>query len=214
MKVIIVLFVVGFVSAQHGHGGGHGGDYHPDSQEHIDKEIQNLDAHFGKHQCLDLLLVDCQHHTTNGDEMVCGSDGVTYANHCKFVHAVCMYDGLTAAHTGQCTSTAVPPSTVSSGNAAGSSAAATTVGPGSSASTAPPTTTLSPETIAFQNVFCRNKDSINCPTVVTPLCGSDGVVYDSSCHVSKARCDNPSLQTVDGSKCGLTTPVSVAPIVG
>ena len=98
---------------------------------------------------------------------------------CKFVHAVCMYDGLTAAHTGQCTSTAVPPSTVSSGNAAGSSAAATTVGPGSSASTAPPTTTLSPETIAFQNVFCRNKDSINCPTVVTPLCGSDGVVYDS-----------------------------------
>ena len=103
---------------------------------------------------------------------------------CKFVHAACMYDGLSAAYMGQCTSTTVPPPSVSSGNAAGSTAAgstpaATTVGPGSSPSTAPPTTTLSPETIAFQNVFCRNKDSINCPTVVTPLCGSDGVVYDS-----------------------------------
>uniref|UniRef100_K1PFT7 Uncharacterized protein n=1 Tax=Magallana gigas TaxID=29159 RepID=K1PFT7_MAGGI len=69
--------IISLLGAQHGH---HGGNYHPDSQTHIDTEIQNLDAHFGKHQCLDLLMVDCQHHVTNGDEMVCGSDGVTYPN--------------------------------------------------------------------------------------------------------------------------------------
>lgn len=211
MKAFLVIFTIGVVSAQHGH---HGGNYHPDSQTHIDTEIQNLDAHFGKHQCLDLLMVDCQHHVTNGDEMVCGSDGVTYPNHCKFVHAVCMYTDLTAAHTGQCTSTTMAMTTV--GNAAGSTmpGSVATGGSGTTGTTPPPTTTLSPEQIAFQNVFCHNKDSINCPAVVTPLCGSDGVIYNSSCHVSKARCDNPNLQTVDGSKCGLTTPVSVAPVVG
>ncbi|XP_065929664.1 uncharacterized protein [Magallana gigas] len=76
MKAFLVIFTIGVVSAQHGH---HGGNYHLDSQTHIDTEIQN---HFGKHQCLDLLMVDCQQHVTNGDEMVCGSDGVTYPNQC------------------------------------------------------------------------------------------------------------------------------------
>ncbi|XP_061193833.1 agrin-like [Saccostrea echinata] len=210
MELFIVLLAIGFVSAQHGHGNGH--NYQPDSQTHIDAEIQGLDAHFGRHQCLDLLLVDCQHHTSSGNEMVCGSNGVTYPDHCKYVHAACMFENLRVAHTGPCSSTTAgatnPAATVATTvPVVGSSGAV-------SQSTMPPTTTQSPEAIAFQNIFCKNKDSINCPTVVTPLCGSDGVIYNSSCHVSKARCDNHSLQTVDGSNCGLSTPVSVAPVVG
>ncbi|XP_048755426.1 tomoregulin-2-like [Ostrea edulis] len=220
MKICLVILCIGFASAQHGHGH-NGGSYHPDSQTHIDTEIENMNVHFGKHQCLDLLLVDCQHHVTNGDEMICGSNGVTYDNHCKYVHAACMFVHLTVAHTGACSSTTVAagstsaPAGTTAGNNMGSAATgAQTTMAGSTQPTSPPTTTLSPEVIAFQNVFCRNKDSIMCPSVVTPLCGSDGTVYNSSCHLSKARCDNHDLHTVDGSTCGLTTPVSVAPIVG
>lgn len=89
--------VPGFVlaDAQHGGGGGGGGGgghqhvhyppnfYLPDTQHHIDFEIEHIiipSVGYQSHLCLDLLLVDCRTHVTVGDEMVCGTDGVTYAN--------------------------------------------------------------------------------------------------------------------------------------
>lgn len=57
--------------------------YLPDTQHHIDFEIEHIiipSVGYQSHLCLDLLLVDCRTHVTVGDEMVCGTDGVTYAN--------------------------------------------------------------------------------------------------------------------------------------
>jgi hypothetical protein len=56
------------------------GGGHVPSPGEVDAAIVNINLHYNDKLCLELLLVDCATHVTQGDEMVCGSDGITYAN--------------------------------------------------------------------------------------------------------------------------------------
>lgn len=64
----------------HGNHGHNNPGFVTDNPLHVNNEIQDLNIHFGTHFCLDLLVVDCRTHVTNGDEQVCGTDDRTYAN--------------------------------------------------------------------------------------------------------------------------------------
>nr|XP_022304608.1 agrin-like [Crassostrea virginica] len=124
--------------------------------------------------------------------MVCGTDGVTYANHCKFVHAACQFENLHVHNHGACppnfsTSTTPPGVTMAAG---GQSAAGTTL----------------PSSAYIQSMFCRNKDSIGCPAVFSIVCGSNGMDYPNTCELSKAVCDLPNLVEVPCSGLPTTQP--------
>lgn len=147
---------------------------------------------YQSHLCLDLLLVDCRTHVTVGDEMVCGTDGVTYANHCKFVHAACQYENLHVHNHGACppgfsTTTIAPGGSMATGSQSGSG-------------------TTAPSSAYIQSMFCRNKEFIGCPATFNIVCGSNGLFYPNSCELSKAVCDAPSLVEVPCSQSQSTQP--------
>lgn len=76
-----IMFTAVHGKAVRAHGNhGHNQGFVTDNPLHVNNEIQDLNVHFGTHFCLDLLVVDCKTHVTNGDEQVCGSDDRTYAN--------------------------------------------------------------------------------------------------------------------------------------
>ncbi|XP_011427253.3 uncharacterized protein [Magallana gigas] len=237
--MILFVFAILIPAAVHGkavraHGNhGHNQGFVTDNPLHVNNEIQDLNVHFGTHFCLDLLVVDCRTHVTNGDEQVCGSDDRTYANHCEFAHALCMFSTLSIKSHGACNSATRPPTTMMPVDTtmmpSGSTMMPvdttmmpvdTTMMPvdttmmGTDATMAPvdmttmmmsTTTTQSQETVLFQQVFCKNKNLINCPATVTLTCGSNGVMYNSGCEFSKAKCDDITLSQVDVSQC--STPV-------
>ncbi|XP_052221510.1 tomoregulin-2-like [Dreissena polymorpha] len=185
----------------------------------VDAAIVNINTLYTDALCLELLLVDCATHVTKGDEQVCGSNGVTYNNHCRFTHAVCetLYDDhkITLKSHGACPNTTAPPSNVATVTVAASATTAVTHGTGSGHTTdatttsAPSTTTsaptkATPDPIAsiVQNVFCSNLGSISCSGGFDVICGSDGNYYPNQCELSKAKCHDNALTIVtDISKC-------------
>lgn len=124
---------------------------------------------------------------------------------CEFAHAMCMFSSLSVKSHGACNSATRPPSTMMPVDTSMMPTGSTMMPPdttmmpvGSSmmpvdTTMMPPdttmdgmttqmmttTTTQSQETVLFQQVFCKNKDLINCPTTVTLTCGSNGVMYNS-----------------------------------
>jgi len=56
----------------------------PNCNTEIDTAITNLDLHYNDKLCKDLMAISCVDHTITGDEVVCASDGNTYAN--QYVH--------------------------------------------------------------------------------------------------------------------------------
>ncbi|XP_069115834.1 uncharacterized protein [Argopecten irradians] len=194
---------------QHHHGHGH--EYHTASPDQVQGELDHLTSHFGDHLCIDLLLLDCRNHHAHADEQICGSDGRTYANHCYFVHATCMFEDLIVSAHGPCVLTSDKPSTVMPTTAmpvvAGSTMQPTAI-PGS---TMMPTTastmmtmmstTVKSSSQVIQSVFCQNKDSIKCDLQILFVCGSNGNLYPNQCELSKAACDDTSLVKVDISMC-------------
>jgi len=48
--------------------------------DEVDNVITNLAAHYNDGLCLELLLIDCATHVTQNDELICGSNGITYKN--------------------------------------------------------------------------------------------------------------------------------------
>ncbi|KAH3791636.1 hypothetical protein DPMN_145125 [Dreissena polymorpha] len=178
----------------------------------VDAAIANINTLYTDALCLELLLVDCATHVTKGDEQVCGSNGVTYGNHCHFTHALCEtlhYAGhkITLQNHGACPNTTAPPSTVATvatttvthGTGSGHTDATTTSAP-KTTSSAP--TTTDPIAAIVQNVFCSNLGSVTCSGGFDVICGSDGNYYPNQCELSKARCHNAALTIVtDTSKC-------------
>lgn len=124
--------------------------------------------------------------------MVCGTDGVTYANHCKFVHAACQYENLHVHNHGACppgfsTTTIAPGGSMATGSQSGSG-------------------TTAPSSAYIQSMFCRNKEFIGCPATFNIVCGSNGLFYPNSCELSKAVCDAPSLVEIPCSQSQSTQP--------
>ncbi|XP_053380443.1 ovomucoid-like [Mercenaria mercenaria] len=225
---INICFVIvasqGHSNEHHSHNN-HGGSV-PDSGQ-VDAAIVDIELHYNEKLCLELLLVDCATHVTQGDEKVCGSDGVTYDNHCKFSHAVCEFKHaahhLKLASHGECPPpTAAPVSTMPSATAAPAStmppataAPAIQTGTGSMGmtttvatttttvmmTTTTAATTVDPIHSIVQNVFCQNAASISCANDFQIICGSDGQLYPNQCEMSKQKCVDPTLTVADKSTC-------------
>ncbi|KAH3791644.1 uncharacterized protein LOC127837387 [Dreissena polymorpha] len=174
----------------------------------VDAAIENVDVHYHDELCLALLLVDCAIHVTKGDEQVCGSNGITYNNHCRFTHAVCETLNLkpheiTFQSHGACPTTWAPLSTVANINTVASGSlthAPTTSGQATTTTKAPATTDAMGAIV--QNVFCANLATISCTGGFDVICGSDGQYYPNQCEISKARCHDATLTIVtDDTKC-------------
>ncbi|KAH3791645.1 uncharacterized protein LOC127837389 [Dreissena polymorpha] len=155
----------------------------------VDAAIMNLDVHYNDALCLALLLVDCATHVTNGDEQVCGSNGITYDNHCRFTHAVCETlnfkdHKITLKSHGACPHIAVS-ITTSVSNTTPATVSNTTL------STVSHTTDSSGDMMF--NLFCTNVASITCPSELKVICGSDSQFYPNMCVFTKERCKNTSL---------------------
>ncbi|KAH3791786.1 uncharacterized protein LOC127838164 [Dreissena polymorpha] len=168
----ISVVVWGYQTPNHGH---HTQPYtNPNLKPHaipsggvVDAAIVNIKTLYTDALCLELLLVDCATHVTKGDEQECGSNRVTYDNHCRFTHAVCetlQFTGqkLTLQSHGTC-----PNSTVSI-------TISTTVS--NTAPIAVSNTTDSSGDIMF-NLFCSNVAFITCPGELKVIFGSDSQFY-------------------------------------
>ncbi|KAL4218827.1 hypothetical protein ACF0H5_021415 [Mactra antiquata] len=178
MVGIFTIFLLGWLDVG-SCGGGHGS--HPSISSEVDIAIQNLNYLYNDHFCRELLLVDCTTHVTVGDEKICGSNGVTYENHCLFAHAVCenlhSHNSIQLAYHGECKVTNAPLST-------------TTV--------MTKTTTHLVHAI-IQNVFCLNAGSISCGSGGPIVCATDGRYYINQCEMTKVKCLDPSLTLADNS---------------
>ncbi|XP_048251833.1 uncharacterized protein LOC125379959 [Haliotis rufescens] len=111
--------------------------------------------------CAAILKYDCSQHKVTGHERMCGTDQVTYPDHCVFAKARCRPSStILFNHKGACD---VTPS------------------PASHMTTIPPITATwghDPGYDLIKDVFCTNIDTIVCGnTVDSDLCATDGKVY-------------------------------------
>ncbi|XP_052799147.1 tomoregulin-2-like [Mya arenaria] len=103
----------------------------------VNSAIVNLALHYNDDLCLEILLTDCSKHVTQGDEIVCGSNGHTYENHCHFAHARCEYFfnqehnkdvQLSVAYRGACAATTVALAAMTTTSGAATTAGGVTSG--------------------------------------------------------------------------------------
>ncbi|KAL4223582.1 Serine protease inhibitor Kazal-type 5 [Mactra antiquata] len=213
----ICIALIGLVEAGHDCGHAHLPPCTTIPSSQIDQALVNINLHYNNDLCLELLMIDCAKHVTSGDEIVCGSNGKTYNNHCHFAHARCEYylvlgqisGQLSVAHTGACTMIMtttgnVNTAIVTTGSSEPNVATATTkpsiaMGVTNPSLVTEVTTSGTDVGNVIYNLFCNNKETISCSTENNPLnyaCGSDGNFYRNSCELSKAKCSKPAL-TID-----------------
>ncbi|KAK3550035.1 hypothetical protein QTP86_018653, partial [Hemibagrus guttatus] len=105
---------------------------------------------------------DCSNNTFKGP--VCSSDGITYRNECALRRAKCRrYPNLVVQYQGKCKKTCNEVHC-----------------PGSSSCVVDQN----------NNAYCVTCERV-CPEVTSPeqyLCGNDGIVYPSACHLRRATC--------------------------
>ncbi|XP_052799148.1 tomoregulin-2-like [Mya arenaria] len=182
----------------------------------VNSAIVNLALHYNDDLCLEILLTDCSKHVTQGDEIVCGSNGHTYENHCHFAHARCEYFfnqehntdvQLSVAHRGACAATTVALAAMTTTSGAATTAGGVTSGVPASAmmTTTVDSTTMMPTTTTLMmttadpvnsiiaSVFCQHMDSIDCSGGFNVVCASSGNFYPNNCEFSKAKCRDSSI---------------------
>ncbi|WAR09155.1 hypothetical protein MAR_019113 [Mya arenaria] len=157
--------------------------------------------HYNDDLCLEILLIDCGHHVTPNDEIICGSDGHEYPDHCHFAHKRCEFlhssHKLKVANHGPCATIAppttavittenwVPTDVTTTATTVGgvtTSTDSSTTGADGGTTTQTTTTTIGTTTDPFysimQNVFCMNVYTVQCHTEdFHIICGSDGNLY-------------------------------------
>ncbi|XP_052810822.1 uncharacterized protein LOC128238702 [Mya arenaria] len=193
--------------------------------EEAEGGILNLHMHYNDDLCLEILLIDCGHHVTPNDEIICGSDGHEYPDHCHFAHKRCEFlhssHKLKVANHGPCATIAppttavittenwVPTDVTTTATTVGgvtTSTDSSTTGADGGTTTQTTTTTIGTTTDPFysimQNVFCMNVYTVQCHTEdFHIICGSDGNLYPNNCELSKAKCHDHTLTIVDPSNC-------------
>ncbi|XP_062572044.1 tomoregulin-2-like [Saccostrea cucullata] len=130
--------------------------------------------------CTQVLMLSCDDgYVADGDERLCGTDGVTYKNFCFYAQGRCRKPDITVAHFGVCLNS-------------------TTMDINPIPSTQPPQTT----TLDFIiQVFCTHATIDSCPLDLDPLCGTDGNFYRNDCFFAIAKCKDTSLQSQVLEKC-------------
>ncbi|XP_052806383.1 agrin-like [Mya arenaria] len=194
--------------------GAHNHEPDPD----VNNYIETLVVPFDHKLCHDITKLNCENHVSQ-NEQVCGTDGVTYANHCLFMQIACETREdeipVTVSQHGPCsttthpTSTKVATTTVNANTAASSTNQKITATLSSGVNTATSATTVSTQTQAtgtstaapvtadpmsaiVQNVFCSNLAAISCHGLAI-VCGTDGQLYPNQCELSKAACAKTDL---------------------
>ncbi|XP_052238340.1 uncharacterized protein LOC127849631 [Dreissena polymorpha] len=179
----------------------------------INAALENLEMHYSDHLCHDIRDLNCARHQVMHDEQICGTDGITYSDHCHFAkercrhilrqltpvnvafHGACNTDAVHSTVTLEVTTThtqthaSVQQISTPSTNVASTSAAVTSL-----------TTTLTLNQI-FANAFCQQASYVTCSSDLEVQCGSDGQLYPNRCELAKAKCTMPTLDVVDISRC-------------
>lgn len=129
---------------------------------------------------------------------VCGSDGVTYANDCKFASTVCSEENNANTHfiqaVGECPPSyddedqeeapIMPLAEIQSDGVPNADIEAAS---GTEASTE----------VDLLTLFC----SLTCKLTPDQVCGTDGVTYINDCHLLSSKCEHPELEKASHGEC-------------
>ncbi|XP_046351670.2 follistatin-like [Haliotis rufescens] len=151
----------------------------------VDQALAHIPKHpFSATMCAAILKFDCSHHKVTDDETMCGTDQVTYPDHCVFAKASCQpsstikldYEGACGTQPQDSHMTTIPPSTVTWGH--------------------------DPGYDLIKDVFCDNINTIICGNHVdSDICATDGKVYTNQCLFAKVKCFKPDLEPTNPAKC-------------
>ncbi|XP_071111044.1 tomoregulin-1-like [Haliotis cracherodii] len=156
------------------------------STHSVEEVLSHIHGHgYSAMLCAAILKFDCSQHKVTGHETICGTDQVTYPDHCVFAKARCRpSSAMLFNHRGPCHVKPSPASHI---------------------------TTISPSTVTWghdpgydliKDVFCTNIDTIVCGNHVdSDLCATDGKVYTNQCLFAKVKCFKPDLEPTNPAKC-------------
>lgn len=152
--------------------------------------------------CSDVLGLDClTDYIAHEEEILCGTDGVTYLNKCFHVQARCKDLTIDKAHDGKCDDDDdVTPSddvTTKVSSTTNFDKATTVSQP--STSEVRMTTTL--HEFVFNEQFCNISINDPCPTILDPVCGTDLKFYQNNCEFHKVKCMDRDIELQPLSNC-------------
>ncbi|OWF42443.1 tomoregulin-2-like [Mizuhopecten yessoensis] len=141
--------------------------------------------------CSDVLGLDCStDYIVHGEEVLCGTDGVTYQNKCFHVQAQCNDVTINKAYDGKCKNDITTNAEIT-----------TTALDTTSSKSLEATKTTTKYDFQLNEQFCNSSLDEPCPMVLDPLCGTDFKFYQNVCEFQKVKCVNRDLQLQSLSNC-------------
>ncbi|XP_033757809.1 tomoregulin-2-like [Pecten maximus] len=140
--------------------------------------------------CSDVLGLDCStDYIVHGEEVLCGTNGVTYKNKCFHVQARCNDVTINKAYDGKCQ------------NDVTTSVEMTTTKSDTTMTQSEVNTISSEYEFHLNEEFCNNSLNEPCPDVLDPLCGTDFKFYQNVCEFQKVKCVDRDLELQPLSNC-------------